>query len=919
VNPTTSETTSSGEPGINRDRAGAQEIDCPSCGTTNPAVNEFCTACGAALGEHTQVAGIVSSMPAATWRVYGVETGIFGRDEEFAAIAASFRAAVEGPNAHLVVLTGPEGIGKSRLISRFHEELERLHDGAHLVSGVARETGGPAFALFNSMVRARFYIPESLAAEPTRRRLLEAVRATVKSPSADEIAHLTGYLIGLPFPDSPFYERYDDDPARILERARQGLIRLLKTDAEAQPLVLVFDEVHHADPESLELIRHLWERLQGSPILILCLTRSGLSARARWMFEPAEHKTVIQVRDLGDEDVRELVSNILRRCEEVPEELFTLVAERAYGNPMSVEQVLRLLIAEGVIDTRVSPWTVDVDRLPEIELPTTFEGLVRARLTAVAPEERAILAKAAVVGKTFWLEAVQSLDRLEQEFGDDPGASWPGRDRDDRVREVLEQLNRKDIVRPVKGAGKLPGYTEFAFKHDIERRLLAEDLDPALRERYHAVVAQWLEVATSASAVRHHYLELIASHHEQGLNLAAAADAYHDAGRDAAAHYRNQTAAGNFEKALGFLGENALERRIQVLHDLGSVLQASGDLEAARVWFEELLQTAWLLGHKSKVAVGLTKLGETMRTLGRYDEAEIQLHRARSLFTELGDSAGIATSLGDIGNVHSHRGEYEAAQECYEAALKIHRQLDAPRSQALALNRLGAVRLSLGELEDALTFFREALELRRTIGDSRGVAESLNNIAYLCTERGHLDRAVALWREAEQVAIQVGDRNTLALVLNNIGEVLLRTGDEDGAQDALLRAVSIAEETGERRTLLDALRNLGDLQRQRGALDDALAHAERALSIARQIGTRGGEGVVLRTLAKIEAERDPQSGDANPAEERFKMSVDILKEIGLESELARTHRAYGEFLLDQKRDIEGRKHLAIADEIFERL
>jgi tetratricopeptide (TPR) repeat protein len=904
------------------DPADARTINCPACSEHNPAVNEFCTGCGAPLGEHTQVAGIVASKPAATWRVYGVETGIFGREAEFQVLADRFRESVAENDLRMVVLTGPEGIGKSRLIARFNGELEDFHDGAHLVTGVARHAHGPAFALFQSLIRARFYIPDDLQGEPARQRLLEAVRATVRSASADEIAHLVGYLIGMPFPASPYYERYDDDQTRILARAKQGLVRLLRTDAEAQPLVLVLDEVHYAGTESLELIEHLHERLEGCPVLVVILARPGLSQRAKWMFQPHPRSVVVPIRDLGDDDVRTLVSDILRRCLSIPEELFELVSDRAYGNPLSVEQILRLLINEGVIDTRSSPWTVDVDRLPDIELPATFEGLVRARLRALTPEERGILCKAAVIGRTFWLEAVQALDRLEQDFSDDTDTAWPGRDRDRRAQQVLEHLNRKDIVRPRSGAATLPQCTEFAFKHDIERKLLLEDLDPARRERYHAVAAQWLEVATQNIDDRSPYLELVAQHHERGLNLPAAARVYYEAGVAAAARYSNQSAAGNFEKALAFLGENALERRIQVLHDLGSVLEFAGHMDEASGWYDELLRTAWLLGHKPKVAVALYKLGRTSRTVGDYDRALTQFKRARTLFGETDDAAGAAACLGEIGKVHSLRGDFDDAETCFQEALIARRGQGDPRGEALVLNQLGAVKLARGGLEDALVLFRQALELRREAGDQRGVAESLNNLAVLCSERGQFDRARALWTESESVANEIGDRNLLAVVLNNLGEVLLRQDHVPEARAALERAVELAEETGDRAVVLDAVRNLGDVTCHQGELDTALALSERAVRIARQLGTRSGEGVALRTLAEVRAQWLAKGRDGASlveAETSFRDSVAILEEVGHESELARAQKAYGQFLLDNGLAIQGKKRMAQAQEIFDRL
>ncbi len=899
---------------------------CNSCGLLNSARSEYCTSCGAPLGLITAITGVGGAdapRSASAWRVYGVETGIFGRQRDFDRLVDTFQRAIDQRACQLLALSGPQGIGKTRLVAEFNEKLDQHFDGAHLVAGAGRSAGGPPYAALSRMIKSRFYIHEQEQGQSARQKLLDGVHATLRNPLAEEIAHMVGYLIGLPYPNSTIYARYGNDPGRIVERARGALIKLLEKDAERQPLVLVLEDLHFAGPESLELFRSLHDNLTSSPILLLCVVQPELKATAPWLFEPGPRRHLIDLNPLDDVDVHALVNDILRRAGAVPEELHNLICERSFGNPLSIEGVIRVLIDTGVVDTRNNTWIIHADRLDRVELPNTFEGLVRARLDGLTAEERAVLEKASLVGHHFWPEAIQALDRLEQPRVPDDDALWPGQAAEERVVEVLKVLNSKDMIRRRKHGSDLPGHDEYAFKHEIERQIVYESIDPELRKRYHLITAQWMEAAADEADLRDRFMETVALHHERGVNLPRAADLYIEAGRNAARHYRNRTAVGNFERALAFLGETNLSLHIEVLHDIGTVLDLMGEPERALDFYEELLQSAWLIGNRAKVAVALNKLGRAHRTLGNYDRALSDLNRALALFRFVEDLPGIAASLDDIGTIHNFRGVYDKAEAFFLEALSLRQRLDDKDSEALTLNRLGSVKLNSGDFREALRLFRESLNLRRISGDRPGAARSLNNLAILFQERGELSQALVLLRDAEATAREIGDRILLGTVLNNIGEGLLDLNDLVEAQSALEQAVEITRETGERRVHFDALRNLARLQHCLGHDALALDLASRAEQLARQLDAPVLIAIALRTRGELLAATldldAPDSDRVVQAEECFRQSIKQLTEIGNESELGRCYSAYGDFLLKQGLTIQGRKRLEMAKAIFARL
>lgn len=891
-----------------------------------------CTGCGAPLSASQEIDDVeatrIDSGAAVTrsWRVYGIETGIFGREADLDAIIQAARRTIDDQTCQVLLLSGPEGIGKTRLIAAFNQSLDQHFEHTHLVSGSCQAARGAPYAVFDRLLRGRFYIPKQANASVARQRLIEGVRATLRGPQADESAQLIGSLIGLPWAQGFNPAHAHQDLARVHERAVDALCRLLARDAERQPLVLVIEDLHLAGQETLTLLRTLHERLHQSPILLLCVTQPELARRAPWFFEQGSRRHVRELEPLNEESTRALVRDVLRKAEPLPDELLTLIHDNAFGHPLSIESIVRVLIDQGVIDPRDTPWRVHVDRIAEVKLPQNIEGIVKARLAGLTLEERTTLERAALIGPVFWAGALQLLARFHQARVPDDQTHWPGEDLEARVLKTLIALHNKDMIQLQHKDGGLKDQLEYAFKHEIERQLIRERLDPELSNHFHLLVAQWLDHQATRTEVRERFLEELAHHYEQGGHLAKAAEALVEAGQQAARQYRNQSAVKAFERALPYLGFNDLDTHIEVLHDLGTVLDLMGEPERAIDFYEDLLQSAWLMGHRAKVAVAYNKLGRSHRTLGNYDRALSDLKRGLNLFRDVDDLPGVAASLTDIGAVHSIRGNYHKAQECYEEALQIRQETGDERSQALTLNRLGGVKLRSGRFSEALKLFNQSIDLRRTTGDRRGLAESLNNLAVLCQQRGELKRARALYEEAETLAIEIGDRVMVSIALNNRGEVLVELGEFDEAHEVLAQAEALTNAIGERRIRFDVFRNLARIKQHRGELDKALDLIAQAQNLARQMDAPLLRGMALLTegelhTAAIDSPLDlPTPVDHMVhAEDCFRESIKLLQDIGDESELGRCLSAYGHFLIKQGLTIQGRKRLEMAKSIFARL
>jgi tetratricopeptide (TPR) repeat protein len=897
------------------------KVACKACNAINHSSAEYCIACGAPMAVITRVTQLVRTREREeldTWRVYGIETSMVGRDTELEALMAAHDLATQTSKMVSVAVTAPLGLGKSRLFAEFRRKLDEVLSSTIVLHGESRDESGGPYSVFSRVLRHRFYISEKEPSEMARRKLLEACK-TIVGTEAERVAHLIGQLIDIGFEGSPHVpEAGDTEGAYDLERrSHDALTQLLRSDSAQNPLVLILEDLQFATRPVLALISHLQKQLADSPILLVLSWNPEEVAKDSAVNE-FEFDERYLLEPLSDREVRGFVNDTLRRAS-VPSSLIDRITEAAHGNPLTVEEFLRILIAGNVIDTRTERWTVHVNRLKDVELPTTVEGAVEARLRALTDDERLILGMASCIGQIFWPELVAALYHLHEDHSGQPIAHWADGSLDTRVEDVLESLERKDMIRRHEDA-LFADVEQFYFKHRLEQRKIYDSLSLQERQRFHRLIPQWLERRLPS---REGFEEIIANHYDRARSLEAAARHYLAAASTARARYNNQHAIKLYLKGLAYLSDGDIESKMSAFHDLGTVYDLLGEYDQALGYYREMLRYAWILNDRSKGGVGYNKIGRAYRSLGEYDRALEHFNLALDLFRSFDDIRGIASTLDDIGKIHWIRGAYNEAETFYTAGLHLRREATDPRSVALSLNHLGGLKLQQGDLQNAMVYFREALELRRSVGDRQGVVDSFNNLGALLLERGDLEESQTLFEEALELSRGMDYRGATGIILNNLGELSLMNGDTHKARVFLNEALRGAEDGGDRRVIFDIIRNLARLEMREFNREVALERINEALQIANQLDSDILIASGLMGLADIHAASvfSPSGQDDHPRLARgcFVDAAALLTKVGNESELAKCLTAFGRFCLEQGDEIEGRAHLNASILVFERL
>ncbi|NIN66300.1 MAG: hypothetical protein GTO63_16740, partial [Anaerolineae bacterium] len=246
------------------------------------------------------------------------------------------------------------------------------------------------------------------------------------------------------------------------------------------PTVVFLEDIHWGDDSSLDAVNQLGERIPQLPLLIVCAARHSLFERRLYWGEGQTYHTHLELRPLSKRQSRQLVAEILKLAGEVPLELRELVVSGAEGNPFYVEELIKMLIEDGVILTGEGIWRVEPQRLAQVEVPSTLAGVLQARLDSLPPQERSVLQQASVVGRLFWDRLVAHI-QAEGGEGGNPQL----------VPVALNALRQRELVYR-REESAFAGAVEYLFKHEVLREVTYESVVKHLRRVYHGLVGEWL-------------------------------------------------------------------------------------------------------------------------------------------------------------------------------------------------------------------------------------------------------------------------------------------------------------------------------------------------------------------------------------------------------------------------------------------
>ncbi len=316
----------------------------------------------------------------ATRGVEGIETRMVGRQRELSALQGEFERIVDTPGARLVTVVGDAGIGKSRLLYEFEDWIELHPRRAYFFKGRAIASGqAAAFGLLRDLLSDRFGILDTDPTSAVAEKLRDGMGLSLTGDEADIVGHWLGFDLG-----SYPAVRQLLGAGQLAVAARAHLFRFVESLSKDEPTVVFLEDVHWSDEESTELVASLLRECVTAHLLVVGVGRPELLDRpeARPLLEASS--LTLTLGPLDADGARVLVDEILQRTGGVPDELTDLIVSRADGNAYYIEELVKMLIDDGVIEAGEAwdVWPVHLDKLRAERVPSTLTGVLQTRLDA---------------------------------------------------------------------------------------------------------------------------------------------------------------------------------------------------------------------------------------------------------------------------------------------------------------------------------------------------------------------------------------------------------------------------------------------------------------------------------------------------------------------------------------------------------
>jgi predicted ATPase/class 3 adenylate cyclase len=749
-----------------------------------------------------------------------------GRRDDVATLEWAVARAAEGRSCRVVTILGPAGVGKSRLVREF---LAGAPEAATVLRGRCLPYGeGITFWPLAEVVKNAAGITDEDSGDQAVGKIATLLTG---AEDARSVAELVGRAIGL-----------STNPGTAQETF-WSVRKLFENLARDRPLIVVFDDIHWAERTFLDLVEDVAEWVEEAPVLVVCTARPELlDARPDWTDGKRYQSATISLVPLAQGECDRLLLNLPGGVELGPNGRDVIV-EASGGNPLFLEQMLSMLVDDGLLEKARSGSVVDV---ADISAPPSIQALLAARLDRLSGEERQVIERAAVQGKVFYRDALS--ERTED------GSALSAR---------LLALIRKQLIDSARS--DLAGQEAFRFVHGLVRDSAYQGIPKDRRAALHAAFAGWLEGVASDRVLE--YEEILAYHLEQAYQYRAELGTVDEDARmlASAAAERMGTAA---ERALA-RGDapgavNLLTRATALLHHsdprqphllltLAEALAETGELEREGAVLGEAMDLAAGLGDRrlqAHVSMVRARQRSVVDSAASLDDISREADLAIPIFEELSDHRGLAAAWRLRNWVahqrHHHAEALQARTRAYEHA---HRAGDPSEIGDLS-TMAASITYGPTPVREGIRRCEEILEQVKSSRGSEGFV--LGFLGILHAMDGRSDRGRELIRRGAAIGQELGLRLVGAATRSyGMGNLELLSGDPAAAEREFRQGFEVLDQMGEQNFRSTIAARLAGVLCTLGRHDEAerFAQISRETSgrddLASQVVWRGAQAKVL--------------------------------------------------------------------------
>jgi class 3 adenylate cyclase/tetratricopeptide (TPR) repeat protein len=738
-----------------------------------------------------------------------VEGHLVGREEELERLLDVWFAVRRDRRPGLAFVTGLPGIGKSGLL---HEFAARIAAGGQVHWGGCLPYGeGITYWPVMEIVKDAAGILQSDDTTAVASRL----GGLLESFDVDDMEQLrtmaaaVSNLLGVATTPRGTYQAAQITQAEL----HWGIRRVLQLLARDRTVVLMFEDLHWAEPTLIEFLQFLVEEQADVQLLVVASGRPEAAEAHPGLVRESRRACTLSLEGLSDECARALVRELLGSEELANAPAADMLLRTAGGNPLFLEETVQALRDAGMVDEE--GWHLPADTA-ELPTPTSLQGLIGSRLDQLARPEKRLAQNASVVGTVFWPGAVVHLQ----------GETGPG----DALVPKLRSLEERDMVREHE-LSTVAGELEFAFKHILIRDVAYGQLPKGRRMELHMRFAEWVRALPTEE-----FVEIVAWHLERSCKLAAevtrtpveppiveAVAALCAAADKAERREGIREADRYYARALELLGEERSSQALEARLGRAGTLDMLGELQGADELLVQVADGGTEIGRADLRANALmlraniaAKRGQAAEARAHAAEAELIARKSgdrslevravyiaayvRSWFDDAGEGPVedlrrglmLAEELGDkelrsrghekLGVLLYNLGDLQGAEDQFQRYAVLSSELGSLRHQARVTFQLGLLKYYQGDLEEADRLGGQALDWLDRTGDSFWALQNLRTLALCAVARSDMSMAEEWLRQAVPLALAIGGAQVVE-TYRRLVEVLLGQDRLDDARE----------------------------------------------------------------------------------------------------------------------------------------
>jgi class 3 adenylate cyclase/tetratricopeptide (TPR) repeat protein len=708
------------------------------------------------------------SEPVAVWRALrvtasrggvgkaaGLEAPFAGRERELRLVKDLFHATADERRARLLSVVGLAGIGKSRLSWEFEKYLDGVVDNVWWHRGRCLPYGeGVSYWALAEMVRMRARIAETDDPAAGLAKLRDALEPLVVD--ADERAWIEprlAHLLGLG-------EHAAADRQDLFSAWR----RLFERLAEQSPCILVFDDLQWADSALLDFVEYLLDWSRNHPLFVITLARPELAERRPDWGAGKGNAHSLFLEPLADEAMDALLGGLVPG---LPAELRERIRDRADGVPLYAVETVRTLVDRGLVE-RVGDEYRPAGPIEALEVPDSLHALIAARLDALEPDERRLVADASVLGKTFTREALGAVSGYGEA----------------ELDSVLAALVRKELL-AVQADPRSPQRGQYGFLQSLVQTVAQATLSRRERKARHLAAATYFEAAWGSD--EDEIVEVVAAHLLDAYRAEPDAEDAAEikemargrlvgAGERAASLAAAAEAQRYFEQAAELAEERPVEAELR--ERAGAMAQSAARADDALQHLEQSIALFEAEGESHAAARVAARLGRVLEMQGDTQAALERMEQSFAVLARDEPDEGVATLAAELARTHFFRGDLERALERVEFALEVAEALWLPELLSEALNTKHLVLgQGHGRQEEAEGLLRQALRIALENDAMAAYLRASFNLSHATAGRDRVAEAIAIDLEGVALARKRGDRVFELFFLMHLTGHHLQLGD----------------------------------------------------------------------------------------------------------------------------------------------